>query len=391
MDLDYRIPGQWDEDSPSKQEIRKLQERMGEIEKDSKGMPSSFSLEIERTETRLMKDARKERERVKAEHDRQLVDLNRRLQDMANASAADRLRLEQEVRERQRTEAELADLACRLQDEIGASAAYRTSEQKAREEKQQAEVEHKQRLIDLERHLWDLTTTASAADRAKWEEIRRHQAKLMADGETTKQRLKERTRELQGQIERIEKNSEGLEDRMKEMEERAEEVRERAEAERRRRLIDSTRRLQDESVAQRPRSEQEVREAEHKPQLTDPERHLRDAVNTPAADRAKWEQIEQHRAELKEKEEVTTTRHLQDETNTYAVYRQKSELERRERQPAEAERNRRPQDETNASVAHRVRSEQEMKPRDRVATAVTMLPCPPPCVQVLFCFATHSG
>ena len=78
------------------------------------------------------------RERIEAEYNRQLADLKHHLRDMANASAADQARSEQEVKERERTEAEykqqLADLTRRLQDETSASAAHRVAlEQEMRE------------------------------------------------------------------------------------------------------------------------------------------------------------------------------------------------------------------------------------------------------------------
>ena len=271
MYLGYRTPGQWDEDSPSEQQIRKLLERMEEIEKVSKGVPSSFSVEIERAEARMMKveeDARKERERVEAEHDRRLIDLNHRLQDMANKSAADRLRLEQETRERQRTEAELVNLARRLQDEIDTSGAYRRLQQEARE-RQRVEAEHKQQQSNFEHHLRD-TTNASAADQAKWEGIRRDQAVLKENGEATRQNLEEQTRELHGQMEGIKKDSEGLQVRMKEIKQGLKEA-ERVGAEHQLQLADLTRSLQDEtnvSAAHRGRLEQEIQKLNNRATAT---------------------------------------------------------------------------------------------------------------------------
>ena len=59
----------------------------------------------------------------------ELADLSRRLQDATNASAADRARLEKEMKERERVEAEhkqqLADLTRRLQHEANLAAAHR--------------------------------------------------------------------------------------------------------------------------------------------------------------------------------------------------------------------------------------------------------------------------
>ena len=71
----------------------------------------------------IEQEAREEKRRTEA----QLADLNRRLQDLANASAVDRARLEQEARERERVGAEhgrqLADLTRRLQGEATADRA----------------------------------------------------------------------------------------------------------------------------------------------------------------------------------------------------------------------------------------------------------------------------
>ena len=58
---------------------------------------------------REMKEEEQERQRAEAKYNRRLADLERRLRDTANASAADRVRLEQEIK--------------KLQDRIATSAA----------------------------------------------------------------------------------------------------------------------------------------------------------------------------------------------------------------------------------------------------------------------------
>ena len=363
---------------------------MEKIEKDSKVMASSYAAEKKEVEARVIKmeeEAKKEKERVEAEHNRQLAGLNHHLQDTVGASAEDQARLQQETRE----------------------------------ERQRAEVEHKRQLADLERHLRDVIS-ASATDRAKWEQIRRHQAELTENNKVVGQKLEEQTRELQRQMGKIRKDSEELGAMMKDVEQGTKEreqaraehqsqlatltrrlqdetnvsmdhrvrlkqeakEREQTEAEHRRQLIDFTLRLQEEidaSVAYRARLEQGAREerqqaeAEHRRQLADLERHLRDATSASVADRAKWEEIRRHQAELTENDEATRrkleerTRELQGQTekikkDSEELGARMKEVEQgvKERERAGAEHQlqlanltRRLQDEINASVAFRAR------------------------------------
>ena len=95
-------------------------------------MAMDYATEKERAEARVVEEEReaRERERVNAE----LVDLNRRLQDVIDARAADQAILEREVMERGRAEAEykrqLADLIRCIQDQTNAFAAYRASSER---------------------------------------------------------------------------------------------------------------------------------------------------------------------------------------------------------------------------------------------------------------------
>jgi chromosome segregation ATPase len=82
-------------------ETKKLQEQMERIKKDSEGMASNYSAEKERMATKMRQmeqEAKKERQRAEAEYGRQMADLNRRLQEAANASAAERKKLQQEMK-----------------------------------------------------------------------------------------------------------------------------------------------------------------------------------------------------------------------------------------------------------------------------------------------------
>ena len=82
------------------EKVRRLQEQIERIKTDSERMASNYIAEKERMEAKMnkMNLGTKERERAKAEYDQQLTKLNRRLRDTANASAADRARLEQEIK-----------------------------------------------------------------------------------------------------------------------------------------------------------------------------------------------------------------------------------------------------------------------------------------------------
>ena len=230
MCSDYRSPDQLHEPSPSEQEMKKLEERIEKNEKDSKAMASSYAVEKEKMEARAIEmeqEARKERERIDAEHNRQLADLNRRLQDVINASATDRARLEQEARkERERAEAELADLNRRLQD----------------------------------------ATDASVADRATLEQIRQRQVEL-ENGET-RQGLEEERKRLHEQITKIERDSDRLATNYAEEKARTE--------------------IRMREVEQEVKKREQV-EAEHNQQLADLNRRLQDMIGASAVDRAKQE------------------------------------------------------------------------------------------------------
>ena len=80
------------------EQVRRLQEEIEKIKKDSERMASNYTTEKERMEAQIneMNLGVKERERAKAEYDQ--PGLNRRLRDTDNASAADRARLEQEMK-----------------------------------------------------------------------------------------------------------------------------------------------------------------------------------------------------------------------------------------------------------------------------------------------------
>ena len=108
-------------------ELRKLWEWIGKLKQDAEEMAANHAGEKERMEARVAemeKDARMERQWTEG----QLADLNRCLRDATNVSAADRARLEQEVKERERVEAEhkrLVGHTRRLQDEASVCAAHR--------------------------------------------------------------------------------------------------------------------------------------------------------------------------------------------------------------------------------------------------------------------------
>ena len=142
--------------SPSEQEIKKLEECIEKNEKDLKAMALSYAVEKGRVEAGVIKmerEARTHTERVEAEHNRQLTDLNHRLQGVADASA----RLEQEFNHR-------------LQDSTSVSAADLAQlEQEMKKGREQAEDEHNRQLVDLSRRFQDETNT-SVAYRIRLEE-----------------------------------------------------------------------------------------------------------------------------------------------------------------------------------------------------------------------------
>ena len=74
------------------EKMRKLQEQVEKIRKDSEGMALNFSVE------RMQAKMKEMEEETRKEHDRQMADLNHRLQEAVNSSAADRAKLQQEIR-----------------------------------------------------------------------------------------------------------------------------------------------------------------------------------------------------------------------------------------------------------------------------------------------------
>ena len=140
--------------------MKKLEERIEKSEAESKTISSNYAVEKERMETRAIeieRETREERERVEAEHGRQLTDLSRRHQDMVDVSTA---RLEQAVKEeRERAEAEFANLSRHLQDVISVSTVDRAT---LEQEREQAEAERSRQLVDLTRRLQDEINVSAA-------------------------------------------------------------------------------------------------------------------------------------------------------------------------------------------------------------------------------------
>ena len=82
------------------EETRKLQEQMNKIKMDSEGMASNYLQEKKKTEDamkEMQEQARLERERVEAEYKKQMDDLNARLQESANATAAEREEMQRRI------------------------------------------------------------------------------------------------------------------------------------------------------------------------------------------------------------------------------------------------------------------------------------------------------
>jgi len=91
-------------DEETKQELeegaRKLQEQVIKMMMDWEGMTSSYIEEKKRTEQvmrQMQEEARRERERIEAAYKQQVDDLNRRLQESANASTSERETLQQRL------------------------------------------------------------------------------------------------------------------------------------------------------------------------------------------------------------------------------------------------------------------------------------------------------
>ena len=97
-----------DKDEQTKRELeedrKKLQAQVNKVKKDSEALASNFAAEREKWEAKVKEmeqKAKEERERVAAEHKRQVDDLARQLRDATEASAAERKKLEQEVKKLQ--------------------------------------------------------------------------------------------------------------------------------------------------------------------------------------------------------------------------------------------------------------------------------------------------
>ena len=129
--------------------MKKLEERINKNEKDLQATASSYAVE---------------KERAGAELNRQLTDLNDRLQDMVDASADLEQKLNRRVQDA--TSEPAADLA--------------RWEQEVKREREQAEAEHNQKLVDLTRRLQD-EANASAAHRTTLDaEIKKLQDRVTA-------------------------------------------------------------------------------------------------------------------------------------------------------------------------------------------------------------------
>ena len=158
-------------------------------------------------------------------------------------------------------------------------------------------------------------------------------------------------------------------------------------------------------AAERARLEQEAREkiqraeAEHKRQLTDLERRLRDAAD--AAATAERQKLEKRTKELQGQVETTMEYSEALEVKMKEMERRGKEMERRVKEKEQVEDElkrqlavltRRSQDETNASAAQPEKLERKIKKlKDRAATTTTTPPRPASYVQVFFYLATRDG
>jgi hypothetical protein len=84
------------------EEKHKIQEEINKVKMDSEGMAASYNEEKRRMEEamrQMQEEARQEWERADAEHRRQMSDLNGRLQQSINVSAAERAALQSRINE----------------------------------------------------------------------------------------------------------------------------------------------------------------------------------------------------------------------------------------------------------------------------------------------------
>ena len=201
-------------------------------------------------------------------------------EEMAQALKEKDKETRQEMEERMRELQEQMEVIKKNSEGVASSYAAEKERMEARMKemelevrRERAEAKYNQQLTDKDRHLQD------AAEQARLEQTRRHEAELKRVGEMmqglkmkdeeTRQKLEEQTKELQEQMKKMKKDSKEMEAKMKE---REQEVKER------------------EREAKR---ERERVEAEYSRQLANRDHRLQDA-----ADQAQLEQTRWHEAEL---------------------------------------------------------------------------------------------
>ena len=162
------------------EERRNLQEQVKRIKKESKEMTLNYAAEKERMEAKMRemeRESKEERERAEAKYKHQLVDLDHRLRDTNSVSAADRARLEKEVRRLQEQMEQIKKDSERM------TLNYATEREKTRVKvnevsqkamKEQAEAEYNRQLTELNRCPQDMVN-ASTTDRVRLEAIERLQ------------------------------------------------------------------------------------------------------------------------------------------------------------------------------------------------------------------------
>ena len=94
---------------------RELQEKMRRIKKESEGMASNYAKEKRRMKVRAKKkeqEVKRERERVEAEFNRQIEELQRRLQDAAGASGDERAAIGKELQTLEQLRDEAKEKGC---------------------------------------------------------------------------------------------------------------------------------------------------------------------------------------------------------------------------------------------------------------------------------------
>ena len=205
----------------SRELVEQTKRHRAELEKVEKAMMQALKERDEETRQELEEETRRLQE--------QMEKIEKSSREMASNYAAEKERTEVRIRE---------------------------VEQEAKE-RERAEAEYKHQLADLDRRLQD-ADGASAADRARVEEIRRYQLEL-------KVRDEEKVRRLEEQIEELKEDSEGMASNY---------AAEKA-------MMEVMMNKMDPEARERERGE-----AEYYRQLTELNRRLRDAANTSAADQA---------------------------------------------------------------------------------------------------------